>query len=75
MTDAQVLVGSLSNDLFRVASLRQRGSIKAANRFLQEAKRWAEPLQKSDAAKYITEIAKDIAVKKTDQISMKEAEQ
>lgn len=46
MTDAVLLAGSPSNDLFRVVSLQQRGSEKAAQRFLAESKRWAEPLAK-----------------------------
>ena len=74
MTEAQLLVGSLSNDLFRVASLVQRGSTKAASRFLKEAKRWAEPLQELKVAKYISDIAKDVSSREDDDISMKTAE-
>jgi len=33
MNDTKLLVGSLSNDLFRVASLRQRGLIAASEKF------------------------------------------
>lgn len=53
MTDTKMLVGSLSNDLFRVASLAQRGSTRAASRFLQEAQRWSRDLQKHDVAEYV----------------------
>jgi len=35
--DAQLLIGSLSYDLFRFASLTQRESTQAASRFLLEA--------------------------------------
>lgn len=74
MTDAQLLIGSLSNDLFRVASLAQRGSTKAALRFLREAKRWSEPLQKQKVDSYIVKIAQDISQAETDKISLAEAE-
>jgi hypothetical protein len=74
MTDLKLLVGSLSNDLFRVASLTQRGSKKAAIRFLKEAKRWSLPLQQHEAAEYIVKIAKDISDKTDDDISQSEAE-
>jgi hypothetical protein len=74
MTDVQLLVGSLSNDLFRVASLSQRGSTKAALRFLSEAKRWAKPLQKQEVADYIVKIARDVVDADTNKISPEEAE-
>ena len=74
MTDAQLLVGSLSNDLFRVAGLTHRGSTNAASRFLKEAKRWAEPLSKLNIDRYILDIAKDISAREDDDISMKSAE-
>lgn len=74
MTNAQLLVGSLSNDLFRVASLAQRGSTKAALRFLREAKRWADPLQEEEVADYILKIAREISAKNDDAISLEEAE-
>ncbi|MBU0978483.1 MAG: hypothetical protein ABIJ03_00660 [Patescibacteria group bacterium] len=74
MTDTQLLVGSLSSDLFRVASLTQRGSTKAASRFLLEAKRWSEPLQKLNIAPYILNIAQDISSRDVADISMETAE-
>lgn len=61
MTDEQMLAGSLSNDLFRVAALAQRGSTQAASRFLAEAKRWALDLQTKPVAGYIKKIAEDIS--------------
>lgn len=60
MTDAQLLVGSLSNDLFRVATLTQRGSTVAARRFLSESKRWASELSSGNEKAYIKKIAKEI---------------
>lgn len=75
MTDTQLLIGSLSNDLFRVATLTQRGSIQAALRFLKEAKRWSILLQEKDVAGYIVKIAKDVSAQKDDHISIEVAEQ
>ncbi len=60
MTDTSLLAGSLSNDLFRVVNLQQRGSMLAAQRFLQEAKRWSGPLAKKADKKYIRTIAEHI---------------
>lgn len=60
MTDTQMLIGSLSNDLFRIASLKQRGSDIAANRFLKEAQRWSVLLEKSAEKQYIKDIARDV---------------
>lgn len=75
MTDeAQMLVGSLSNDLFRVASLAQRGSDKAASRFLNEAQRWSKDLQNQDVKSYIVDLAKDISNRDTNDISLASAE-
>ena len=53
MTTNKLLVGSLSNDLLRVAILQQRGSTVAAARFLAEAKNWAQPLSESTEKFYI----------------------
>jgi hypothetical protein len=61
MTEVQMLAGSLSNDLFRVATLAQRGSTQAASRFLVEAKRWSVELQDKAVATYIKKIAEDIS--------------
>lgn len=74
MTNAQLLVGSLSNDLFRVANLIQRDSLKGARRFLVEAQKWAQELQKEDVAPYIKTIAHEIHVRTESDISMSDAE-
>jgi hypothetical protein len=74
MTDIKLLTGSLSNDLFRVASLKQRGADAAATRFLFEAKRWAEPLQKQATAKYIQNIAVKITNASPTDITLSQAE-
>lgn len=74
MTETNMLVGSLSNDLLRVASLAQRGSVQAASRFLQEAKRWSIPLQSATVSIYIKNIARDISNRADDDISIESAE-
>lgn len=74
MTDTKLLAGSLSNDLFRIASLKQRGADIAALRFLTEAKRWTIPLQNKMVAKYIQDIAADVASASSRTISMPQAE-
>lgn len=74
MTDSLLLIGSLSNDLFRVANFAQKGSTGAASRFLTEAKRWSVPLESLPVKDYILNIAKDISQKKSNSISMEEAE-
>jgi hypothetical protein len=58
--ETRLLLGSLSNDLFRVATLAQRGSVTGAGRFLQEAKRWAGPLKSMPVKAYIKKIAAEI---------------
>jgi len=70
MTDTTLLIGSLSNDLFRVVSLQQRGSETAAKRFLQEAKRWAEPLIHQADKEYIRNIAKDVHQGNSEDLSL-----
>jgi hypothetical protein len=74
MTDTQLLIGSLSNGMFRVASLAQRGSTKAASRFLLAAQRWARNLKEPDVAEYIAKMVRDIAHREADDISLVSAE-
>lgn len=74
MNDTIMYVGSLSNDLFRVANLSHRGSYDAAKRFLKEAKRWAEPLKSQNVAPYIRDIAKDISKRQDDDILLESSE-
>lgn len=59
--ETQMLIGSLSNDLFRIATLAQRGSNKASTRFAKESKRWAIPLLEHNIPKYLKKIVNDIA--------------
>ena len=74
MTDTKLLVGSLSNDLFRVASLWQRGSEAAAVRFLTEANNWAEPLAECQEKPYINKIARLVLNLKPQDLNLKLAE-
>lgn len=60
MTDTNLLIGSLSNDLLRLATFTYNGS-PSARRFLTEAQRWALPLQDVDLPPHITKIVKEIA--------------
>ncbi len=74
MTETKLLVGSLSNDLFRVATLTQRGSTTAAIRFLKEAQRWAEPLRLQALPEYIRNIATTVSQASSTKISTSQAE-
>lgn len=74
MTELQILVGSLSNDLFRIASLKQRGSHRASTRFLQEAKRWSIPLETVAKKQYIINIAKDVSRTTESELELEKAE-
>lgn len=69
-----MLIGSLSNDLFRVASLKQRGSDKASLRFLQEAKKWSKELSQYKLKSYISDIVMKINAKSETNITLKQAE-
>jgi len=60
MNETQMLIGSLSNDLCRVANLVQRGSEKGAARFFLEAKRWNSQLMTKELKPYIQKIVADI---------------
>lgn len=60
MNDANLLIGSLSNDLLRLATFTHNGS-PSARRFLTEAKRWATPLTSADLPPHIKQIAEVIS--------------
>ena len=75
MNDTQQLVGALSNDLFRIASLSHKGANAGAQRFLLEAKRWAGPLQDQKVPPHIASIANQILQKNNSPITLAEAEQ
>ncbi|MDA1079699.1 MAG: hypothetical protein O2840_03380 [bacterium] len=74
MSDTKLLVGSLSNDLFRVASLVGRGSSDAATRFLLEAQRWSKELEQRPVSTYIARLAADVSKRKPEDVSLESAE-
>lgn len=55
-----MLIGSLSNDLLRVATMIQRGSDKGALRFFTEAKSWNNQLKHKQLKPYIKKLIVDI---------------
>ncbi len=74
MTETQMLIGSLSNDLFRVASLVQRGSTKGALRFFEEAKRWSAQLDDKKMKPYIRNIVEQINLARMNDLTLESAE-
>ena len=56
MTNTKMLIGSLSNDLYRVATLSQRGSFAAAEKFFIESKKWSNELETEIVKTYIQNI-------------------
>lgn len=60
MTQTKLLVGSLSNDLLRVANMVYRGSHNCASVFLREAKRWGHELSDHNMKDYISKIVREI---------------
>lgn len=74
MTETPLLIGSLSNDLFRVANLTQRGSLKGAQRFLEEAKRWSRQLSNREVKAYLKKIIDDINLANSSEITVEKAE-
>lgn len=60
MTETKLLIGSLSNDLYRTAVLLQRGSENTANRFYTEAQRWTHQLTLRRTKPYIQKIITEL---------------
>jgi len=60
MKDTKLLIGSLSNDLYRIANLINRRSYKAAERFQKESKRWVKELKNCKVKSYIRKIINDL---------------
>ena len=60
MPNTKLLLGSLSNDLYRVACLTQRGSIKAAEKFWSQASRWTNELDHAQVKPYIKKIIHNV---------------
>lgn len=74
MTDKKMLIGSLSNDLMRVASLTQRGSDQAAKKFFVEAQRWVSDLSNLELKGYIEKIILDLQQETFENNLMEKAE-
>ena len=60
MNETKLLIGSLSNDLQRVAVSIHRGSYPTAERFLKEANRWVLDLEEYPVKEYIQKILTDL---------------
>ena len=60
MSETKLLIGSLSNDLYRVACLTQRGSTKAAEKFWVQADRWIKDMEHAQVKPYIKKIILDV---------------
>jgi hypothetical protein len=60
MTETKQLIGSLSNDLLRVAVLTQRGSLKGAHTFFNEAQARVQELAHHKVEYYISNIINDL---------------
>lgn len=59
MTETKVLIGSLSNDLSRVANMIYRKS-SGAEIFFREMFRWIKVIDTASVKPYIQEILKDL---------------
>ena len=60
MNETNLVIGSLSNDLLRVANMIARGSNKGALRFFAQAQKWNCQLKKAPLKTYIQKIIADI---------------
>ena len=60
MNGTKLLIGSLSNDLYRAACMIQRGSLAGAKRFVDESQRWIKDLQNVKVKPYIRNIVTDL---------------
>ena len=58
--ETKLLLGSLSNDLYRIACLTQRGSVKGAEQFRAQAGRWVNELDSANLKPYIRKIILDV---------------
>ncbi len=73
--ETKLTIGSISNDLFRVATLSQRQSMVGAKRFLVEAKKWASSLDHKSVPSYISEIAIEVKKRDDNDLSLESAEE
>ncbi len=75
MAETHLLIGSLSNDLLRVATMIQRGSHTGALRFFVEAKKWNRQLKDAEVKPYIQKLIADNEMEKEENLlTMEKAE-
>lgn len=74
MSEKKMLIGSLSNDLYRVASLTFGGSHQGALRFFDESKKWTAPLLHHDLDEYIEKIVRTIDMMPNEKLTKDSAE-
>lgn len=60
MSNTKLALGSLSNDLYRVACLTERGSVKGAEKFWIQVGRWIKELDNANLEPYIRTIILDV---------------
>ena len=74
MSENKLLIGSLSNDLSRVANSSYRGSHKAAEIFWAQAQRWVSDLKSYKNKPYIEKIIDSLSKEKLDPTDSAQAE-
>jgi len=74
MSENKLLIGSLSNDLYRAANLSYRGSHKAAKGFWEQSKRWIADLQSHENKPYIEKIIDSLSTEEFDPADTAQAE-
>ena len=74
MTENRLLIGSLSNDLNRIANLAYRGNEKAACKFWEESKKWIYDLKNHSNKPYIAKIIADLEQSKFNPRDLAQAE-
>ena len=72
--ETKLLIGSLSNDLYRTANLAFNKSNKAATRFFMESKKWAFQIKGTDVKSYIAKIVEDVKNRKDEDTSIESSE-
>lgn len=70
MTDTDLILSSLSMDLYRIALAASRGSIKTCQRFLLETERWIGLLDKKQLKPSTIKV-----IKKTNELKLYEIDQ
>jgi hypothetical protein len=74
MPNKQLLLSSLSQDLFRIANFVQTGATKSAWRFWQETRRWLAELQQENMPSYLRRIMTELETMNFDPSNLSQAE-